>query len=315
MGNKIKVAILGATGHIGKGLTYKFFENRNKYNTYLFVRNFKKLNIFLKKENINHVSLRRFEELNKEKYEVIINCIGAGYPTKLKKLEGDILTLTEKFDNMILDYLVKNKETIYINFSSGAIYGKEFDVPAKNNSNLVIEVNDLGTQDSYLISKLNSEIKHRLMNDYRIIDIRVFSYFSRFIDVNSSFLIAKILKSILDGSTFNTNHLNIFRDYVTPDDLFLLIEKCIENKSINDFFDVFTKNEIGKFELLKGLEKVFNLKFKINYDKKIDNPTGIKLKYYSQNTKAERIGYNPKFDSLSGVVHEIKKYIKESIKF
>ena len=82
---KPKIAIFGATGHIGKNLSFYFSQNK-KNNLILFGRNEKKLvktmNIIIPKTNY---SFAKYDELDRKKYDVIINCVGIGNPGTIKK--------------------------------------------------------------------------------------------------------------------------------------------------------------------------------------------------------------------------------------
>ncbi|MCJ7571849.1 MAG: NAD(P)-dependent oxidoreductase [Candidatus Thermoplasmatota archaeon] len=309
-----KIAILGATGHISKGLISNFCESLQNYELFLFARSLQPLRIFLKcvsYEYNDKIHLKKMDEFNNGKYDVIINCVGAGTPSKVKALGGDILRLTETFDNLILDYLLSNNNTLYINFSSGAAYGKDFGSPISESSLVNIEVNNLGAQDYYTISKINSEAKHRSMVNFNIVDLRVFNYFSRFIDMNSKYLITEVLNCIKNNTEFITNSNDIIRDYVHPTDLFKLVEKCVLKHSINDVFDVYSLKPVTKFEILECLKDKYNLKYAINDNLDFINATGFKKNYFSINKKAEKIGYAPIFTSLECIIYESEKILKE----
>lgn len=309
-----KVAILGATGHIAKGLISNFCKSLENYELFLFARSLQRLRNFLKGIGCvynSKIHLKNFDEFNNGKYDVIINCVGAGTPLKVKELGGDILRLTEIFDNLILDYLQNNKDALYINFSSGAVYGKDFRSPISKSTFVNINVNNIGIQDCYGISKINSEAKHRSMVNFNIVDLRVFSYFSRFIDLSSKYLITEVLNCIRNNTEFITNSIDIIRDYIHPEDLFNLVEKCILKHSINDVFDVYSLKPVTKFEILECLKEEYDLKYTINDNLNVMNATGLKNNYYSINKKAEKIGYAPKVTSLECIMHESEKILKE----
>jgi nucleoside-diphosphate-sugar epimerase len=104
---------------------------------------------------------------------------------------------------------------------------------------------------------------------------------------------------------------NIVRDYIHPKDLFLLIEKCIEKKNINDVFDAYSLKPISKFEILDYFKAEYGLNYKVKDDLKISAITGTKNNYYSNNKKAQQIGYIPKFASIDCIMHESKDILKE----
>jgi nucleoside-diphosphate-sugar epimerase len=304
----INIAILSATSHIAKGLIYNF-SNLKYYNLFLFARSPDKVKQFISKNKINTKPyIGKIEKFSNFKYDCIINCIGIGrYST-----HESIFELTEKFDNLIINYLQNNKECLYINFSSGAVYGN-FSSSSNKSSHCSIEVNNISPDKYLIISKLYSEAKHRASQELNIIDLRVFAYFSRFIDLDSGFLITEIINSIKNKVEFVTNPENIIRDYTNPDDLFNLILLCIKSeivnrksKIFNDVFDVYSKKPVSKFEILDFFSKNYNLKYKIDDNLSFINLTGNKNIYYSKYHKATEIRYMPKFTSLEAIEIETK---------
>ena len=252
-----KIAILGSTSHIAKGLIYNISKN-DRYDATLFARNIK--------------AARPLEEFNKGKYEVVINCIGS------------TSEITEKYDALTLDYLKVNPSALCINFSSGVVY--------------------IESESPYKTAKIQSEVKHREHPDLNIIDLRLFAYFSRFIDLESEYFITEIIRCVKNKSDFVTGPDDMTRDYVHPQDLFLLVEKCIEKHRINDVYDVYSLKPATKYEILDYFKKVYGLRVVIKDDILISSPTGDKLNYYSENKKAQDLGYYPKFTSLDCISEE-----------
>ena len=307
--SRIKIAILGSTGHIAKSLIYYFSKEKN-CELYLFARSTEKLNEFIKTLiNNKDFKVAPFEDFNNYFYDVVINCIGI----RSSEVERNFLLyfkITEKFDNLIIDYLSKNNSTIYINFSSGAVYGTDFKKPVNKKTKCKLDVNNILPTDFYKIAKINSEAKHRCLNKFNIVDIRIFSYFSRFIDINSNYFICDLIRSIKNSIVFKTSPVNIIRDYIHPYDLFSLVQTIIIKKKINDAFDAYSKMSISKFEIIEYFKNKYNLKYTVI--KSFDNSTltGFKEVYYSKNTKANRIGYKPDYSSLECIIQEVNEIIK-----
>lgn len=302
-----KIAILGATGYIGKSLAYEL-SLKNKFEVFLFSRSVKKLEKFLscsiKKNRFKAFHLKNF---NNYRYDVVINCIGIGNSSVLKKTGTDILKITEKFDDLILDYLENSPKTLYINLSSGAVYGDSFDKPIDKNSTL--NANKSKSMSPYSMAKVKAEEKHRFSSYLNIVDLRIFSFFSQFIDLKSGFFMADVVKCIKNKETLKTSVDEMVRDYVTTKDLLELIKACMKKPSINDFFDVYSANPISKIDILKYFEKNYGLKYQFTNSSKVSSPTGTKNQYYSKNKKAGNLGYIPKFSSLRGIEREIRKII------
>lgn len=298
------IAILGATSHIAKGLIYNFNKKKEQYSLQLFARNIEKTKSFCDAKKIEKVFINKIESFNDNSYDVIINCIGVGTPNKLKELSGGIFALTEKYDDICIDNLKKNPDSLYINLSSGAIFG-DFDKPISATTKIVIDINNLSCTDFYALAKINSEAKHRALDHLNIVDLRVFAYFSRFIELDGKYLMTEIINSIKQNACFKTTNIDIVRDYIDHEDFFNLIECCILQKLINDVFDVYSANPISKFELLKELSKKFGLLYEIDDNISFVNATGIKNCYFSEYRKAFSIGYEPIYSSIDCIEKEM----------
>ena len=216
-----KIAILGANGHIGKNLI-SYFSTSN-HNLFLFSRKKKLFSKFIKNFHFtNSPKICDYKKFEKFHYDLIINCVGSSDPAKIAE-NARIQNITEYYDNKIINYLIENQKSMYIFFSSGIVYDGEFKNPVKSTTKLSMNINKTKKSDFYKISKINAEIKHRLLSDLNIEDIRIFSFFSKFLDLNSSFLMADIVNSVKNKTVFVTNSQNIKRDFVHPKDLFQLI--------------------------------------------------------------------------------------------
>jgi len=294
-----KIAILGASSHIAKGLIFNFNRQKKGVELCLFARSSGKVRKFLKENNLKlNCRIGRFKGFSSGKYDVIINCVGLGTPLKVKKAGGEVFGLTEKFDNLILRYLQRHPDTCYINFSSGAIYN--------------VSVNDIKPEYYYGIAKLNQEAKHRSWPKLWIVDLRIFSYFSRFIELDSGYFLTELLECLKAKKTFVTNNCDFTRDYLAPEDLFDLICLIIKRKYFNGAIDVYSARPVSKSKLLEYFVKNYSLKYMIRRKLKLICPTGVKVRYYSNSRKAASLGYQPKFSSLDTVAQETKYMLGEA---
>lgn len=293
---KIKVAIIGAASHIAKGLIF-FLKDDQSIELHLYARNLEKVKSFSMLIDYKNPILKQFSEFNDDRIDIIINCIGITYTSILDTFSENVFELTEKFDHLILDYIRKNRKTTYINFSSGAVYGTLFNQPASITTKTSIDVNNIRTEDYYRIAKLNSEAKHRSFDYLNIIDLRIFGYFSRFIDLTKNYLIADIISSIKEKRTLKTSPNSIIRDYIHPIDLSNIIKACFEDKKINQAIDVKSLKPISKMGILNFFKQNHDLKFEIIEDYGGHSATGEKLNYYSENNNIEIIKYVPKYTS------------------
>src|SRR3989344_3468848 len=216
----LKVAILGASGHIGKNLIF-YFSQKNNYELFLFSRNKTKIKKIINKFSFDFsFNIKNYNDFEKFNYDLIINCIGISNPETVNTNKVAILRITEYYDNLILDYLEKHKSTLYIFISSGAVYGKEFSKPVNDLTYAKFNINDLTPGDSYSIAKINAEAKHRSLKSFNIVDLRIFTFFSRFLNSEDSFLMSNIVSSLKNKKILYTNSVDIIRDYVHPSDLF-----------------------------------------------------------------------------------------------
>ncbi|WP_019635703.1 NAD-dependent epimerase/dehydratase family protein [Paenibacillus fonticola] len=297
----IRVAILGATGHIGKNVTKSLCE-KNDYLIFAFARSQDKLSLFLSENNMrNKVVVKEFNQFNNNTYDVVINCIGIVSSEEISQNPYNIFKVTEEFDNLVISYIQTSPNTKYINLSSGAIYGTDYSESASLNKKLILDINSLTIKDYYGISKLNMEAKHRSLADYNIVDLRIFSFFSRFIDRKSTFFLTDVLNCLEQKKVLKTSSEDMVRDYVHPEDLINLIELCIQKSSINYAYDVFSVKPVSKFELLDYFIQNHELKVEIKNIEKSVSITGLKSNYYTLNTSAIDIGYSPQYDSLQSV--------------
>lgn len=299
----MKIAILGATSHIAKNLIC-YFRRDSCHELFLFARNQGAVHEFLKATEGEVASIvAGFDCFPGGDYDAVINCVGIADPQKQKHAGVELFRLTEHFDNLVLDYLAGHEKTVYVNFSSGAVYGTTFDSGVESSAVASVAVNDIAPADYYRIAKLNAEAKHRAMADRSIIDLRVFSFFSRFIDLNSGFLLTEMMRCVIDRQPFHTDVVDIVRDYVAPADLFSLVKSCVASHGINQPIDVFSAGPVRKSELIDLFSRDFGLETKTDSGVRVST-TGAKLAYYSANHAATTLlNYVPKFASRD-VVHD-----------
>jgi nucleoside-diphosphate-sugar epimerase len=302
------IAIFGATGHIAKNLIYYFSKNTED-KLFLFSRNHKKSENFI--SNLisdKNIVCDTYENIFSHHFDVIINCIGISNPSEISKYKNEILPLSKKYDDLIIEYLKKNNSSQYLNLSSGAVFG-DFSQPVNDASLFKQSIND-SFINSYSLAKIYSETNHRLLHSLNIIDIRIFNFFSRFINLNTDFLIPEIIRSINKNEEFITNKQNFFRDFIHPEDLFKLINLCIKNPKLNIAFDTYSTSPISKYSILEEFSNYFDLTYSFKDDLKIEQPTGFKKNYFSLSRKANNIGYFPTFSSLETLLEESKFLIE-----
>lgn len=301
-----RVAILGVTGYIGKSLLHEFLEAKSNYKLFLFSRSIDKIKISLKDfSKKGAYEVHSLDEFSSFKFDVIINCTGIGNPLLLQKDPANIFTVTEEVDSMIISYLFKNPKTMYINLSSGAVYGDNFKKAVNATTQSIVNINNLKISEYYAVAKINAEAKHRSLKHLHIVDIRVFAFFSRFVDTKAGFFMSEITECLLNKKVFKTSAAEMVRDYSTSPDLFSLVRLVIKMKRINDSFDLYSKHSISKQKLLEFLKKQYGLRYEY-VSTTVGKNSVEKNIYCSTNKKAKSLGYEPKFSSLEGIDNELK---------
>jgi nucleoside-diphosphate-sugar epimerase len=306
---KSRITIFGPTSHIAKGLINNFLPS-GAFSLDLYTTSPDKVRSFLgaigqtpDKDCVIHEG---YSDFAKSSCDVMINCVGVGTLRKLRNYT-DYFTVTEEYDNMAIACLRNNcPDALYISISSGAVYGRDFSAPAEENTVNRLRVNHIAPEDYYAIARLNAEAKHRAFNSLRIVDLRVFSYFSRFVDLTDGYFITEVLDCILNRKVLATNDVNIVRDYVHPQDLFSIIRKCIDAGKINAAFDVISARPVEKREILDYFSSEYGLKYEMNGSLGHVSATGPKNVYCSTYNKASVIGYKPEFSSMDAIKDEAK---------
>jgi len=298
-----RIGLLGATGHIAKGLIFTLSQSAD-ITLVLYARRPQAVGAFcqsLTAPQQKRIQIEDIRQFGRDGLDAVINAIGAGDPAHVKSLGPQIFHATEMWDNAVLDYISRHKDTRYLFLSSGAVYGTEAIEPATANSTFSVNPNAIDSSHSYTLAKLNAEAKHRAHSDANICDIRVFAYFSRFIDLGGTFFLAELARSLMNGEVFVTSPEDMIRDYADAEHLTALVRCCLEPPRLNAAVDLYTKAPVRKFELLERFAVDFGVKYRISSDRTNLNATGLKRSYYSSLKTAAKFGYQP-FHSAEDIV-------------
>lgn len=303
------IAIFGASSLIAGDYISNLASFTN-HKCFLFGRT---MNSLLNIKNPKNFPRLLYEDFNtEENYDLIINFIGSGNPKKTLAIGKEIIEVTEYYDQLIIDYLKTHQETKYIFISSGIAYGGDFSKPVYDSTIGEKKTVAFG-QNWYAISKFSTEIKHTFYKNLNIIDLRIFSYISENIDLESRFLITDIIRSIQKKETFITSTVNIYRDYMSSWDFFRLIEKITFSKKLKiRTIDCRTKAPLGKIEMLEMLSNKYNLKYEFSNKEKGLNVTGYKKHYYSLKSFPESLNYRPTLSSMENIFLTLNSILGKS---
>jgi nucleoside-diphosphate-sugar epimerase len=147
------IAILGATGYIGRSLARRMAVDGQEP-LVLFARNPAS---FADEVWPEHVSHRSVADFHAGDFDVVINAIGAGDPGRVANIGAEILDVTQAWDNRVTSTM--GPRTRYVFLSSGAVYGSSFERPIGAHSVLSLPVNQLGTVAPYTYA----EARHRYL--------------------------------------------------------------------------------------------------------------------------------------------------------
>jgi len=307
----MRIAILGATSEIAKDLILSFSaKSTNEF--VLFARDRAKIETWCKKVGIKkeYLCLEYQHFDTNDHFDAIINFVGSGNPAKTLAMGSAIFDVNKKFDDLALTYLKKHPYCRYLYMSSGAAYGSNFEKPVTQESGSILNINHFQPQDFYSYSKLYSECRHRVLQDYLIVDVRIFNYFSSTQDLNSSFLIADVMRAILGNTLLTVSSDDVARDFLHPHDFYQLINAILSSRPVNNVVDAYTLSPVNKIELLDSMRRNFGLNYEVTQLNTDINSAKLKSNYYSLNKRAADFGYIPTFSSLSGVLQQAKEIIK-----
>jgi len=306
-----KIAILGATGEIGRSLA-PLVAGDKQHSLILYARRSEDLLKDLGGSSANRTAVRSLDDFGTESVDQIINCVGAADPREVRRLGRQLMRVTETFDNRVLDYLEAESGAQYVFLSSGAVYGLKQPGPASSVTPATFPINEIDASSCYGVAKLNAETKHRAAKERCIVDLRLFGFVSQNLNPNGDYLLSQAVRAILQRQPLATKPTDIVRDYVHPQDLAQLIERCRSHRPMNASLDVFSKEPITKFALLDALSSRFGLRWRIA-DERVSSDAVEKLPhYYSHDRRAEEIGYRPRFSALEAVLDQIGRFLEQS---
>ena len=303
------VAILGGTSHIAAGLV-SLLGGREGMSLTLFARDLERgVEVARRAGADADVPVLDFERVAQGCYDVLVNCVGFGSPARLRGVGDEIFRVTEQFDNFAMDYMGEHPSSLLISISSGAVCGAGTgDVLGRE---FKLSPDDMGPEHFYAIAKLHSEAKHRSRQDLQIVDLRVFGYFSRFIDPDSGFFLSDVVRSLKARAPLVTSPVDMKRDYVGPEDLARLVRCCVGRRPGNRVYDVYSRAPVSKREILDFCVREYGLHVDVKDGIVPESCTGRKPDYYSTSREAEEVGYQPGYSSLETVRRELAAIMGE----
>ena len=294
---KKKILILGSNGFIGQNIK-KLFTNKesetksikNKY--YIYGTNRKEVDI-LEKEKLD-------DFFKKIKPEIVINCSGIVGSSlyNLGMNDYDIFSKNMSMQMNILDCCEKYKVQKILFLSTYRIFGEK--IHEKYNETNIHSNYDMNVNSGYLLSKkmlhlqLDLFFKHNPNINYVCLLLpNIFGKYDSFI--SNGRIVPAIIRKIEDAKKkkmdliIHSNPLNQI-NLIYVEDLFPIIEKCLQDDDINENIIVF--NEKGTWtldKLVNSLKKAMGFEKEIiftentsnnNSNSNIMKPDISKFKYF-----------------------------------
>ena len=302
----ISIAILGATGHIGRALA----------NHYAGLDNVQ-LNLYSRRPHVtradfeahgraNHIRHAELEQFDHGDADLIINAIGIGDPAAARVAGPDFYNLTMHFEDRIDRALSRNPSCLTVFLSSGAIYLSLDKGPADAETPSCVPINTMEANHWYGATKLATELRHRARTGRRILDIRVFGFVSPFMDLTTDYLICDAANAIRNKRAMATGPNDIVRDYIGTKELTSLIDAAMDHASLNLAVDTYSIAAVGKFELLERLRN-------LGLDWEIDETRadlGGRSHYWSHNHRAGDLGYRPGRAAIDIVAETVEQLVR-----
>jgi nucleoside-diphosphate-sugar epimerase len=290
---KTRVAILGATGHIGRALADVYAAREGC-----------QLSLFSRRPNetaaayrgLSHVSHHDIGNLDLRDADVAINAVGIGDPAQVPIRGHEIFELTMAYEDRIERALSENSGCLTVFISSGAAYGK-LDAPARADTPMVHPVNAVLPGEWYGLSKFAAELRHRAQVSRRVVDIRVFGFLSAHLDLKTKYFMSSVYQALLSGTPFATDSHDMHRDYIGAEELAGIIDGAARQAAVNTAVDTYTARPAGKFEILQRLGQL-GLEWRLSEDTHV---TQDRVWYSSEWRQAAQFGYSPARSSLDVV--------------
>ncbi len=308
----MRIALLGASSQIAKDLVRSFAAASDDALT-LFARRPEVVSQWLQGLGLpDRYAVAPIQSFGgQEDFDAVINCVGVGAPAQTVAMGSSILDVTLQYDEMVLAYLKQRPDCKYLSLSSGAAYGSNFEKPASNDTVASFPINHLSPQDWYGLAKFYAEARHRALPQRSIVDLRIFSYFSHTQDLDARFLMTDILRSIRDQTLLQTSSDYMVRDYILPADFYQLVRLMLDAAPVNLAVDCYSLAPVDKPTLLSAMQSHFGLHYQSLPGVAGVNASGNKTHYYSLNRRLKEFGYQPRYSSLDGILHEVSLFFKK----
>ncbi|MDA9797310.1 NAD-dependent epimerase/dehydratase family protein [Luminiphilus sp.] len=251
-----KVAILGPNGLIGRELIASLKKN-DAMSVYPVSQ----------KRDTPAKSIT-FESFMNIAFDAIINCRGVGDPSQIRLHPDTCVESHLASRKLVMDYLEKHEhlDPLCLFISSGGIFNRGIASNVDERENVRFRIESLESFDAYRLAKLLVECLNRAESERSIVDVRIFGFVSASFSNQSSFFINELFQCVKNERTLSTDKGDFLRDYVTAEDIALLISHLLRSKTpkINCAINLLSKRPISKFEILDFFKNEFGLRYRVD---------------------------------------------------
>lgn len=305
----MRIAILGATSMLAADYVATVLENGSAGQFTLFARDPARAHEAMVRR---HVAVpprcQPLDRFGAGDWDAVINFIGVGDPARAVRMGADILRLTRRWDEAVLDYIEDRPHCRYLFLSSGAAFGENVAAPLDRATRAAFPINDLTPAHWYGIAKFYAEAVHRAVSDRSIIDIRIFNYVSEYVDLGHRFLISEVLRAVVEQDVLSVDPRDMQRDYLGRQDFARLIAACLAAPDgTNRAVDAHSRAPISKRDLLDLFHDRFGLRYEVTGGG-ID-ATGRKSAYFSRSGAAAELGFEPRHSSADTLIDVAAKIL------
>jgi nucleoside-diphosphate-sugar epimerase len=298
------IAIIGATGHMGQALAAHYAATPDVQLSLFSRRPETTRATFAGHPDLPAITHAPIDSLGEQAFDLVINAVGIGNPAMARIAGPDFYKATMRLEDLIDRAVADDSGCLTVFMSSGAVFGGFDAGPADAGTPALLQINAMTAGDWYGATKLAVELRHRAQTNRRILDLRAFGFVSRFIDLDTTYLICDIVKAIRADRPMLTGAQDIARDFIGTRELAALIDVAMAHPALNVALDTYSLAPVRKFALFERLAPQ-GLKWAVEAGR--DDPGG-RINYWSRNHRAAALGYRPSrmaVDVVAQVVAEL----------
>ena len=295
-----KVFVAGHKGMLGSAILRALKKKVKKYNIKIITRTRSQLDL------INYEKVSLF--FKKYKPDIVINCASLVGGIKANyEYPADFYFINTQIQNNLIHHSYLNNIKFFCFIGSSCIYPRLCKQPIKEKYLLTGSLEK--TNEAYALAKIagikmleyyNSQYN---LNGISVMPCNLYGPNDNY-DLNSSHVIAAILRKVASAKKNNSKNVEIWgdgtakREFMHVDDAARAIIYLIEKSKKYEIFNIGSGEEVTIKKLAQMIIKVANYRGKINWNKKYPNGTPRKI---LDNSKLKKIGFKNEINLFEGI--------------